>query len=147
MRNVVISVWETKFLKHSLICSVQNSTRPGLFSTRPAQNALALASGQALVSLTAFYLKYESTSYSVRDYRIKLLFVRNKTAPKLYVEILPLPPRTNFMKALWAHNPNPVRTQDDFTWKTVIRSCHNFVNVMMAQMSWHVQICEPTELF
>ena len=36
----------------SLICSIQNSTRPSQFSTPPAQNALALASGQALVSLT-----------------------------------------------------------------------------------------------
>ena len=36
----------------SLICSMQNSTCPGQFSTRPAQNALASASGLALVSLT-----------------------------------------------------------------------------------------------
>ena len=34
------------------ICSIQHSTRPGQFSTRPDQNALALASGGALVSLT-----------------------------------------------------------------------------------------------
>ena len=36
---------------------MQNSTRPGQFSTRPAKNALALASGRALVSLTAALLE------------------------------------------------------------------------------------------
>ena len=36
----------------SLICSIQNSTRLSQFSTCPAQNALALGSGWALVSLT-----------------------------------------------------------------------------------------------
>ena len=44
-----------------LIYSIQNSTRPGQFFTRPAQNAVALASGRALVCLTArshyIYLK------------------------------------------------------------------------------------------
>ena len=35
------------------ICSVQNSTHPGQFSTRQAQNALVLASGQVLVSRAA----------------------------------------------------------------------------------------------
>ena len=35
------------------ICSIQNSTCPGQFSTHPAQNTLALVSGRALVSLTA----------------------------------------------------------------------------------------------
>ena len=36
-----------------LTCSIQNSTHPGQYSTCPAQNALALASGPALVSLSA----------------------------------------------------------------------------------------------
>ena len=49
-------MWKTKFLEHSpqnmfLICSIQKSTRLGQFSTRPAENALALASGQVLFSL------------------------------------------------------------------------------------------------
>ena len=37
----------------SVICSIQNYTCPGQFSTLPAQNTLALVSGRALVSLTA----------------------------------------------------------------------------------------------
>ena len=41
------TVWETTFLEHlpknicPLLCSIQNSTHPGQFSSRPAQNALA----------------------------------------------------------------------------------------------------------
>ena len=36
----------------SLACSIQKSTCPGQFPTHPAQNALASASGRALLSLT-----------------------------------------------------------------------------------------------
>ena len=52
------TVWETKFPEHSpkkqmpVMCSIPNFTCPGQFSTHPAQNALALASRRALVSLT-----------------------------------------------------------------------------------------------
>ena len=40
-------------VKMSLKCSIQNSTCPGQFSSCPAQNALALASRRALLSLNA----------------------------------------------------------------------------------------------
>ena len=45
-----------------LIYSTQNFTCPGQYSTHPAQNALALASGQGLVSLTVCY--WNRASYS-----------------------------------------------------------------------------------
>ena len=44
--------WNTCPKQMSLICSIQNATPQGQFSTHPAQNALALVSGRALVSLT-----------------------------------------------------------------------------------------------
>ena len=39
--------------QRSLICSIQNSTCSGQFTTRPAQKALPLVNGWVLVSLTA----------------------------------------------------------------------------------------------
>ena len=50
-----LNFWSTrpKTDEMSLICSILNSTHPGQFSTRLAQNALALAKGGGLVSLTA----------------------------------------------------------------------------------------------
>ena len=56
--NEYIPVWETKFLEYSpenrcsLYILIQNSSCPGQFSTSPDQNALTLASGRVLVSLT-----------------------------------------------------------------------------------------------
>ena len=44
-----------------------NSTCPGQFSTRPAQNALAQLSGRALVSLTGDHLTHDCISGCLQD--------------------------------------------------------------------------------
>ena len=51
-------------------------------------------------------------------------------------------PGTNFTKCLWAHNPNLVCINIVFICKMIIRSCHNFAHVTIAQLSWHVQNCD-----
>ena len=72
-------MWKSKFLEHlpenrcPLWCSIQNSTRPGQFSTCPAQsqNALALVSLQALVSFTAYINNFLSSSNAFNSYTTK----------------------------------------------------------------------------
>ena len=54
--------WGTLLKKISLICSIQNSTYPGQFSTCLPQNALTLASGRALVSFTVMLIQFQLQS-------------------------------------------------------------------------------------
>ena len=63
-------------------------------------------------------------------------------------------------KGLWAHNPNLANLHTALTWKVIIssghnfachnssaammiRSDHNFAHVTTAELSWHVQNCDP----
>ena len=94
-------MWETKFLEHlpenrcPLWCSIQNSTRPGQFSTCPAQsqNALALVSWRVLVSLTAYINNFLSSSNAFNFYTTKSY--PNLTWGSKYRMIFDTPPPSN----------------------------------------------------
>ena len=44
---------------------------------------------------------------------------------------------THFTKGLFTQNPNYVKIDGTLITKATIISWHNFVNVMIAQLSWH----------
>ena len=48
----------------------------------------------------------------------------------------------NFTKTVWAHDPSFAQIHFAFTWMIIIRSGHNFVYAMTAQLSWHMQNCD-----
>ena len=50
--------------------------------------------------------------------------------------------RVSQSQSLWAHNPNLVKIPVVLTCKVIIRSGPNFAQVMTAQLSWLVQICD-----
>ena len=94
-----VRVWENKFsgilLRKTmfLMCSKQNSIRPGQFPTRPAQNLLALVRGQVLASLsgqqsetvwclTHFYLRFENWCPTILIFSIGQTYFANTEIDK-----------------------------------------------------------------
>ena len=86
-----VPVWETEFLKHwpekqiSIynICSTQNSTCPGQFSTHPAQNALTLASVK--ISLIESVPKFMLNANFPPKYRTNIQFTEIGFPESLWV--------------------------------------------------------------
>ena len=100
------------------ICSIQNYTRPSQFFTRPVQNALALASGQVLVSLTAVAL--DGASSHSRTIMFAALYPPPPLFRPALLSIIPplsmpmpcllpfLPPHAVYVGPRWACKHNTV---------------------------------------
>ena len=55
-------------------------------------------------------------------------------------------PGDHFTKQLWAHYSNLVKMHFALIWILTIRSGHNFAHVTTAELSVHVQNCDPIGL-